>query len=301
MILLLGGTGSLGGPVLRCLLERKIEVRSFSRGASDWKSASIADLRRRGVDMVLADVNDERRLEEAMVGCKAVICLINTFQQTRNETYEMTHVAAMDNIVELAEKAGIQRLIHVSCLNSSEQSSSEYLRTKWQAEQLVKRGQFYWTILKTSFLFSDRCHLLNWLRPLIKFPAIMPVLGSGLNEIQPVFADDVASFLVDIIYDKTAVSKTFELGGPNVYAMADLMGLARKACKLSGPPVSMPTPMIDILMRLSTSAGLGGTQLRELLPLLTTESVCVDNALENRFQSELTTLEDALPKIVSRF
>src|SRR5277367_3562973 len=130
MILLLGATGSLGGPVLRCLLERKLPVRCLTRGASDWKNTSIADLKRRGVDLMLADVNDERKLEEAMTGCKAVVNLVNTFQQTKHYTYELSHVVATDTIVEYSEKLGIQRLIHVSCLNCSEQSGSDYLRTK---------------------------------------------------------------------------------------------------------------------------------------------------------------------------
>lgn len=81
MILLLGTTGLLGGPVLKGLLERKLEVRAFTRGSSNWKNASVSDLRRRGVEIVLSDVNDTEKLRTAMEGCQTVINLVGTFHE----------------------------------------------------------------------------------------------------------------------------------------------------------------------------------------------------------------------------
>jgi uncharacterized protein YbjT (DUF2867 family) len=300
MILLLGTTGLLGGPVLRCLLERKLEVRAFTRGSSDWKNASISDLRRRGVEIVLSDVNDTDKFREAMSGCQTIINLIGTFHQKGTATFESIHVETVENLIANAKEFGVQRVLHVSCLGASEYSSSEYLRTKWESEQLIKKSGLYWTIFKPSFLFSDKCSLLEWLKPLIKCPLIMPVVGSGLNEIQPVFVEDVAQCIVDSIYDKSSVGKVFELGGPQIYTMGDLMELVRRELKLKGPPVQIPRPLIELLFKFSAQAGSVGGRIIDLLPLLTADSVCTENALESRPGVQFISLEDKLSKIVSR-
>src|SRR5450432_1089968 len=100
MILLLGTTGLLGGPVLRGLLERKLEVRAFTRGSSDWKNASISDLRRRGVEIILSDVNDAEKLKQAMTGCQSIINLIGTFQQKGDNTFESVHVDTTRQLID---------------------------------------------------------------------------------------------------------------------------------------------------------------------------------------------------------
>ena len=124
--------------MLRGLLERKLEVRGFTRGSSDWKSASVSDLRQRGVEIVLSDVSDGDRLKQAMDGCQTIINLIGSFHQKGTNTFESVHVDATQKLIDNAREFGIQRILHVSCLGSSEYSTSEYLRSKWESEQLIK-------------------------------------------------------------------------------------------------------------------------------------------------------------------
>jgi len=300
MILLLGTTGLLGGPVLRGLLERKLEVRGFTRGSSDWKSASVSDLRRRGVEIFLSDVSDEDRLKQAMDGCQTIINLIGTFHQKGTNTFLSVHVDATQKLIDNARALGVQRILHVSCLGSSEYSTSAYLRTKWESEQLIKDSKLYWTIFKPSYLFGDKCSLLDWLRPLLKCPLVLPIVGSGLNEIQPVFVEDVARCIVDAIYDKSAVGKVFELGGPQIYTMTDLMELVRSELKLKGPSVQLPRTVIEMFLKFSQKTGSVSSQILDLLPLLTADSVCVENALEGRSGLQFVSLEERLPKILSR-
>ncbi|HEY9681127.1 MAG TPA: NAD(P)H-binding protein [Oculatellaceae cyanobacterium] len=300
MILLLGTTGLLGGPVLRGLLERKLEVRAFTRGSSNWKNASVSDLRRRGVEIVLADVNDTDKLRSAMQGCQTVINLVGTFHETGNNTFEAVHLDTVREIISNAKEFGVQRIVHVSCLGASEYSLSEYLRTKWEAEQLIKKTNLYWTILKPSFLFSDKCTLIDWLKPLLKCPFFMPIPGSGVNEVQPVYADDVAQLMIDCIYDRSSVGKVLELGGPKIYAMADLMELLRAELKIAGPAVPVPQGALEFFIKTMTKIGGPSNKIVELLPLLTTDSVAVENALEHHPGIQFVSLEDRLSKILPR-
>ncbi len=300
MILVLGATGLLGGAVMRSLLEREIVARSYTRGSSNWKDTSVAELRRCGVEIVLADVLDEEKLAQAIKDCSVIVNLIGAFKEKDSATFIGTHVDAVRTLLRLAKKAGVQRFIHVSCLGSGEYSGSRYLETKWQSEQLIKRSDLYWTILKPSFMFGETFPLLEWLAPLIKCKPFMPVLGSGLNQIQPVCIDDVARCLVECIYDKNSAFQTYELGGPNVYSLIALMERIRDDLGLSVHSFPLPTPILQPVTKLMLMAGLSPMPNLEMLPLLTVNSVCHDNALPERLGCSPQSLEQRLAKIISR-
>jgi uncharacterized protein YbjT (DUF2867 family) len=300
MILLLGATGLLGGQVLRALLERNIEVRAYTRGSSNWKDASISDLRRRGVDITLADVLDDEKLSAAIEGCTAIINLIGIFKEKEDSTFQAVHIDAVERLLAHAEAHGVQRFIHVSCLGSTEHSISPYLETKWAGEQLVLKSNLYWTILKPSFMFGEKFPLMEWLSPLVKFKPFMPIIGSGLNEIQPVSLDDVARCLVECIYDRRAVSKVYELGGPEIYSMVDLMELIRSELGLPKNSVVVPAPAVKPVIKMLAKAGLNPTPHMDMLPLLTVDSTCHDNVLEELLGCPAQSLNKRLTKILSR-
>ena len=300
MILLTGATGLLGGQVLRALLERNIEVRAYTRGSSNWKDASISDLRRRGVEITLADILDEDKLSQAVQGCTAIINLIGIFKERDGSKFEAVHIEAVKRLLALAQEHGVQRFIHVSCLGSAEHSVSPYLETKWAGEQLVLQSDLYWTILKPSFMFGEKFPLMEWLSPLVKFKPFMPIIGSGLNEVQPVSLDDVARCLVECIYDRGSVSQVFELGGPEVYSMVDLMELIRSELGLPKNSVVVPAPMVKPVIKAMAKAGLNPTPHMDMLPLLTVDSTCHDNVLAERLGCPLESLDSRLTKILSR-
>jgi NADH dehydrogenase len=300
MILLLGATGLMGGSLLRQLTARKIPVRAFTRGSNDWKKTSVSQFKREGVELVIADVTDRERLVRAMDGCTAVVNLIGVFQQQPGSTFALAHVQATQAIIESAREVGIQRLMHMSCLGASEGSPSEYLRTKWQGEQLVKGAELYWTIYRPSFMFGETFPLLEWLSPFLRFPLIMPFVGSGLNEIEPVFVDEVVNYLIDSIYDKASVGKVFELGGPEIYTMSDFMSLARSKLRLKGPTIEISPLAVEVLLKPFALTGSKAAQILELLPLLRAQSVCSDNILESCSGYNPVSIEECLTKIMSR-
>ena len=132
MILLLGATGLLGGELLRALLHKQEPVRVFSRGSRDWKEATISDLRRRGVEVILADALDREKLNVAFAGCSGIINLIGSFKQSNGDTFQSMHVKVTETLLQLAMQNEIQRFIQVSCLGACDDSAGDCMKTKWQ-------------------------------------------------------------------------------------------------------------------------------------------------------------------------
>ncbi len=301
MILLLGATGLLGGQVLRRLLDRKYPTKLFIRGSSDWKDASIQNLRHRGVEMTIADVTDKEAVLAALVDCTAVINVVGSMRPNRNVDLHELHVTAVQNLVLSAQRRGVQRFIHISCLGASKDSASEYFRTKWESEKAVKDAEHYWTIFRPSYMFGEKFPFLDALMPLVKFRMCMPVLGSGMNQIQPIWVDNVADCVVDSIYRQECVAQTYELAGPETYNMLKFMEKVRKELGILGPTLNIPTSTVAKASAALTKLVPGSAISEEVVNLIMANSFTECNAVASSFSTQLLPLDELFPKIMDTY
>jgi uncharacterized protein YbjT (DUF2867 family) len=208
MILVTGGTGFLGTPVVEQLIVNQHPVRVFTRGSGDWRTDGLDHLRDVGVDVMLGDLRDAYRVAKALEGCNVVINLAGIMRSDKQQTYEELHVDALSDLVELCNKLEVQRFIHVSCAGATVDSESNYYRTKAEGEDIVRAGSFHWTIFRPSFMWGSSFVLTDLLLPLIQKLPVVPVIGGGMAEVQPIYLYDVASCVVQSIYNSQTSGQT---------------------------------------------------------------------------------------------
>lgn len=76
-------------------------------------------------------IRNDAQLREVLKRSNVIINLLGLAKETPNFSFEDVHIDAARRIATLAAESGVaERLIHVSCLGASEQSSSRRLRTK---------------------------------------------------------------------------------------------------------------------------------------------------------------------------
>jgi NADH dehydrogenase len=301
MILLLGATGLLGGQVLRRLVDKKYPTKLFIRGSSDWKDASIQNLRHRGVDISVADVTDKEAVLTSLVDCSAVINIVGSMRPNKNIDLQDLHVTAVKNLVAAAQRRGVQRFIHVSCLGASSEQSSPYFRTKYESEKLVKEAEHYWTIFRPSYMFGERFPFLDIIMPLVKFRMCMPVLGSGMNQIQPICVDNVADCIVESIYRKDCAGQSYELAGPNTYSMLQFMEKVRAELGIGGPTFNVPTPTVAKASVALSKLVPGAAINEEVVKLIMANSFTESNAVETSFATKLVPLDEMFGRIMDTY
>jgi NADH dehydrogenase len=296
MILLLGATGLLGRQVLRRLMKNRWPVRVLSRGQADWQS-DLVNLRAQGVEIYYASFNEPERLEGAFRNCTAVINTIGCMSAKRLEHLRAANLEVVEKIVEMVSLCNVQRVIQVGCLGASEKSASEYFKFKWLADEAVKRCPAYWTILRPSYIFGEQFALLQLVKPLLRFRPFLPVIGSGLNLIEPVWVEDVADCILLSLYDKSSVGQVYELTGPEEVTMIELQERFRNQMGLIGPTVNVPSNTTAYVATLL--AKVMPTQLfhPDLVPLLTSDSVSQRNDLKDKFGINGASLTERLPEL----
>jgi uncharacterized protein YbjT (DUF2867 family) len=301
MILVLGATGLLGSHVFSSLRKLNLPMRVLARGGEDWQNSTSSILKSRSVEVHYGDALDKKQLAKALDGCRAVVNTIGALTAKTNQDLQAVNYQTVANIVELIPQSSVRRLVHVSCLGAREKSDCEYLRAKWLSEQKVRESTVYWTIFRPSFLFGeDSFPLYKLVEPMVKFRPFLPVLGSGLNVIQPVGAAEVAECIVQSIYNRETVSKSFELAGAKKYSVSDFMELLRKKINLSGPTLNVP---------LEVTAGAQNSILKaipmqwltsDLSKLLTADSATDQNDLELTFGLKGQDLESRLDTYLAK-
>lgn len=236
MILVTGGTGFVGGHVVRALRDAAKPVRCLVR---DRRRAQ--KLEALGCDLAEGDMTEPASLRGAVDGVDAVVHLV-AIRQGKKEQFERIMIQGTRDLLLAAEETGVRRFVHMSALGVSEQTRQlvPYYGAKWDNEQAVHASAIPSVIFRPSFVFGSDGGILPTLRKLAKLAPVTPIIGSGEQRIQPIWADDVAAYFVQALELDAATNRTFELGGPDVVSWNELWARLKQALRVRRPSVHLP-------------------------------------------------------------
>jgi uncharacterized protein YbjT (DUF2867 family) len=227
-----GGTGFVGRRVVHHLRVSGTRVRIVARhrglGEDD------------GIEQVAADAHDERSAEAAVAGADGVVNAISLYVERGTDTFHSVHVETAAKIARAARQAGIRRFVHVSGIGANTASSSSYIRSRGEGEAAVQTAFPGAVIVRPAVMFApDDAFLTTILRLLRSLPAY-PIFGDGRARLQPVYVDDVAAAIAQILRQSQKPHPIYELAGPRVYSYEELL---RTIARIAGlRPVLMRMP-----------------------------------------------------------
>jgi NADH dehydrogenase len=114
-------------------------------------------------------------------------------------------------------------VVHVSAIGADESSLSAYARSKAAGEKAVLAAVPSATILRPSVVFGPEDQFTNRFAALARMSPALPLIGGGLTKLQPVYVGDVATAVADAVDGKTRPGAAYELGGPEVLTMREIM------------------------------------------------------------------------------
>ncbi len=219
-----GGSGFLGRQIVKRLAADGMHVRVAVRRP---ERASFLEAFAPGgrIEAVAADVWNEATVARAVEGSAAVVNTVGHYVEKRGASFDAVHGEGARHVAHQAFKAGVGRLVHISGIGADPASASPYVRARGIGEALVREAFEGATILRPSVLFGPEDKFLNRLIRLVRLAPALALFGRGDTRLQPVFVSDVADASARVLADSGTRGKTFELGGPRVYAYKELLEL----------------------------------------------------------------------------
>lgn len=236
LVTLIGGGGFLGRYVAQDLLAAGARLRIAQR---DPRTAYF--LKTQGglgqTQFVAVDVRKPDTIARAVAGADAVVNLVGLLKGD----FAAIQADGARHVSEAAARAGVDSLVHVSAIGADAESPSRYGRTKAEGEAAVRAAFPGATIVRPSIMFGREDGFINRFAAMIASPLpAIPVLRAA-EKFQPVFVGDVAAAIVAALRDPAmAAGRTFELGGPDVMSMGDLIRWIAKAIGRAPAIVALP-------------------------------------------------------------
>ncbi len=229
-ILLIGGNGFVGR-----VIAAQLQAAGYSVLIPTSHVAAGRELRLLPkVHLEDADVHDFDELQNLCGRIQprgAVINLVGVLHdkeaQPYGKVFKAAHVDLPKNIITAMQLHGLKRYLHMSALGANSQGPSMYQRSKGDGELAVKASSLDWTIFRPSVIFGAQDQFINLFSKLTKlFPALP--LANYQAQFQPVSVDDVASAFVGALTMPQTIHQVYDLVGPTVYSMKEIVELAAR-------------------------------------------------------------------------
>lgn len=222
VICLLGGTGFVGYHLANQLSRAGYRVRIPSRRRERHRDVLVIPT----VDVVQANIHDDRELRQLVAGCDIVINLVAILNQHRRGDFQRTHVELPRRLVAACTAAGVSRLMHMSALNADPaKGTSEYLRSKGEGEKIVLNAhsaKLAVSVFRPSVIFGPGDHFFNRFADLLRLAPMLP-LACPQARFAPVYVEDLAQALVSTLDRSIATPQRYELCGPKDYTLLELV------------------------------------------------------------------------------
>jgi NADH dehydrogenase len=228
-VCLLGGTGFVGRSLIGLLSENGYEVAVPTRSRERNRNLLVIP----SLDLIEADVHDQSTLTRLLHGCDAAINLIGILNEAGHDGagFKRAHADLAQTLVYACQRSGVQRLLQMSALKADAQlGPSHYLRTKGQAENIIKAssGQgLKYTIFRPSVIFGAHDSFTNRFAALLRLLPVLP-LARAQARFAPVFVEDVAHAFVAALHNSESYGRTYELCGPDIYSLRELVSFIRR-------------------------------------------------------------------------
>ncbi|HZC33573.1 MAG TPA: SDR family oxidoreductase [Candidatus Bathyarchaeia archaeon] len=239
MILVAGGSGTLGTRLIPLLTRRGTAVRILTRNPDGAPHPAGSQ-----VEVVGGDVRDARAVERALTGARTVISAITGFGMARDVSARSVDWEGNANLIRAAKAAGVEHYILLSVCQAAPAHPIELFRMKHRAEEELRASGLAWTIIRPTAYMETWLAILG--DPLLR-TGTTRIFGAGRNPINFVSADDVAGLVDSAVADEAMRGVAIDVGGPDNLSMAEVVETFRTLTGARGTVRHVPRPVMRVM------------------------------------------------------
>lgn len=296
MILIVGGTGSLGSATAGRLLAKGVPVRVLTR--TPEKATELGKL---GAEVVQGDLRDRASLARACRGVLKVLASAHSILGRGLEASKYVDLQGHKDLIDVAKAAGAKHFIYVSAYDfGPKYETVPFFRIKRQVERHLQASGLPFTILRPTAFMESHAELFIG-KPIMEEGKVT-LFGEGEKRRNFIAADDVAQIATLALEDNNLGGQKIDIGGPENLTNMDVVRLYEK---LAGRPAKvnhMPLPVMKVMYRLLRPFHPGLSQIMQSSIYADTIDTAFDPApMLSRFPMKLTRLEDFVQQRAGRW
>ena len=214
--LVTGATGYIGGHLAAMLVKRGHTVRAMARNPD-----KLRDVPWRGrAEVVRGDLGDPESLVAAFDGVDVVFYLVHSMGSSSDFVSEEEKSA--HNVAAAAEKAGVSRIVYLSGLHPKGELS-RHLASRNAVGEILMKSSVETIVLQAGIVAGSGSASFEMIRHLTDRLPVMTTPKWVRNKIQPISIDDVLHYLAEAAVVPLPKSRTYDVGGPDVFEYAEAM------------------------------------------------------------------------------
>lgn len=179
--------------------------------------------------------------DQLVESLRGAMVLYNTYWVRFNYKTDFQHSVAVANtkiLFDAAKRAGVERVVHVSITNPSEDSPLEYFRGKAILENALIESGLSFAILRPTVIFGDEDILINNIAWTLRHLPVFGVFGDGNYRLQPIFVQDLAELAV--AQAKSRENRIINAIGPETFTYRELVQAIGTIIGVRRPIISVP-------------------------------------------------------------
>jgi NADH dehydrogenase len=236
LIAIVGGRGVIGGAIADALRADGHQVTVLTH---DRRRADAAGFR-------YADMLEPETLRPALEGAEVVIQSANfsTYpieKPGRRHTFMEFDGVGTERLVAAAEQSGASRYVFISGAGTRAGSPKSYYSAIWRGEQAVLNSRLSGFCLRPTLVFGPRDKGLNRILDAARFMPLVPLVGDGRQQHQPVYVGDVAEAVRQAV--ARGVEGAFEIGGPERFSLKEMLQRLFRVAGLRRNTVQIPAAL----------------------------------------------------------
>jgi NADH dehydrogenase len=246
-VCVLGGTGFIGRALVARLAADGHRVKVLTRDRTTHRDMQVMPQLR----LVHADVNEPAALVREFSGCDVVVNLVGILNERglgrgSGAEFRRLHTELPQRVALACRDAGVRRYLHMSGLKAdSKRGPSHYLRSKGEAEDFLLRecqGRPEVVIFQPSVVFGPGDSFVNKFAEILRLAPALP-LACADAKFAPVYVDDVVEAFVRCLERRDVAGRTFQLCGPEVFTLAEIVRMTAHALGLRRAVLPLPRPV----------------------------------------------------------
>jgi uncharacterized protein YbjT (DUF2867 family) len=278
VILVAGGTGTLGSQVVGLLAVRGLEVRVLTR------DPARAERLPRNVEVLVGDLLDRAAVAAAVAGCATVVSAVHGFAGPGKPSPEAIDRDANRGLFQEAADAGVEHVVLVSVLGAAADHPMSLHRAKFAAERSLRASGPSWTILRPAAFMETWITLIG---AKLASGGSALVFGPGHNPINFVSSRDVAAAVDAAVHDPSLRGQALEVAGPENLTFTQVADRLIAASGRPGRTRHLPLPMLRAMSVLARPVS--PTFARQV------QAAVVMNTTD--MTADVSTIRDRLPSI----